>query len=187
MRNAAFLLVIAILVALGGTAGWYWWTEWRFVESTDDAYIHADTGIISPKIDGYIRQVRVRDNQSIATGDVMFVIDDRDFAAKAAQAEAVVATAEATVATYANRLDFQQAMIDQAQTSVTSAEVDLERARLDRRRYAALTSNDYASRQLLKRKQMPDDLDGVVAFLMSDDSKFMTGQTLAVDGGFSLH
>ena len=147
MRNAAFLLVIAILVALGGTAGWYWWTEWRFVESTDDAYIHADTGIISPKIDGYIRQVRVRDNQSIAAGDVMFVIDDRDFAAKAAQAEAVVATAEATVATYANRLDFQQAMIDQAQTSVTSAEVDLERARLDRRRYAALTSNDYASRQ----------------------------------------
>src|SRR6478672_2656294 len=147
MRNTAFLLVIVILAALAGVAGWYWWTEWRFVESTDDAYIHADTGIISPKIDGYIRQVRVRDNQSIAAGDVMFVIDDRDFAAKAAQAEAVVATAEATVATYANRLDFQQAMIDQAQTSVTSAEVDLERARLDRRRYAALTSNDYASRQ----------------------------------------
>ena len=88
MRNAAFLLVIAILAALGGAAGWYWWTEWRFVESTDDAYVQADTGIISPKIDGYIRQVRVRDNQSVAAGDVMFVIDDRDFAAKTAQAEA---------------------------------------------------------------------------------------------------
>jgi NAD(P)-dependent dehydrogenase (short-subunit alcohol dehydrogenase family) len=47
--------------------------------------------------------------------------------------------------------------------------------------------SDYAQKQLLKRKQMPDDLDGVVAFLMSDDSKFMTGQTLAVDGGFSMH
>jgi NAD(P)-dependent dehydrogenase (short-subunit alcohol dehydrogenase family) len=47
--------------------------------------------------------------------------------------------------------------------------------------------NDYAGRQILKRKQMPDDLDGAVAFLLSDDSKFMTGQTLAVDGGFSLH
>jgi membrane fusion protein (multidrug efflux system) len=147
MRNAAFLLVIAILVALGGAAGWYWWTEWRFVESTDDAYVHADTGIVSPKIDGYIEQVGVRDNQSVAAGDVMFVIDDRDYAAKAAQAEAAVATAEATVATYANRLDLQQAMIGQAEAAVTAADVDLERARLDRRRYAALTSSDFASRQ----------------------------------------
>ncbi len=47
--------------------------------------------------------------------------------------------------------------------------------------------NDYADRQMLKRKQMPDDLDGVVAFLMSEDSKFMTGQTLVVDGGFALN
>lgn len=47
--------------------------------------------------------------------------------------------------------------------------------------------NDYADRQILKRKQMPDDLDGVVAFLLSEDSKFITGQTLVVDGGFSLH
>src|SRR3954451_10785787 len=34
--------------------------------------------------------------------------------------------------------------------------------------------NDYAGRQMLKRKQMPDDLDGVVAFLLSDDAKFIT-------------
>ncbi len=47
--------------------------------------------------------------------------------------------------------------------------------------------NEYAEKQILKRKQMPDDLDGVVAFLLSDDAKFITGQTLAVDGGFSLH
>jgi NAD(P)-dependent dehydrogenase (short-subunit alcohol dehydrogenase family) len=47
--------------------------------------------------------------------------------------------------------------------------------------------NDYAERQMIKRKQMPDDLHGVVAFLMSEDSKFMTGQTLVVDGGFSLN
>ena len=147
MRNTAFLFVIAILAALAGAAGWYWWTEWRFVESTDDAYVQADTSIISPKIDGYVRQVRVRDNQSVAAGDVMFVIEDRDFAAKTAQAEAAVATAEATVATYANRLDFQQAIIGQAEASVTSADIDLERARLDQRRYAALTSSDFASRQ----------------------------------------
>ena len=47
--------------------------------------------------------------------------------------------------------------------------------------------NDYAERAILKRIQQPDDLDGVVAFLLSEDAKFITGQTLAVDGGFSLH
>ena len=47
--------------------------------------------------------------------------------------------------------------------------------------------NDYAERTILKRKQQTDDLDGVVAFLLSDDAKYITGQTLAVDGGFSLH
>ena len=65
MRHAAFLLVIAILLALGGAAGWYWWTEWRFVESTDDAYVLADTSVISPKIDGYLKDVRVGDNQPV--------------------------------------------------------------------------------------------------------------------------
>jgi membrane fusion protein (multidrug efflux system) len=77
----------------------------------------------------------------------MFVIDDRDFAAKAAQAEAAVATSQATITTYANRLDLQQAMIGQAEAAVTAAEVEVDRARLDRRRYAALVSSDYASRQ----------------------------------------
>src|SRR3569833_889745 len=114
MRNAAFLLVIAILLALGGTAGWYWWTEWRFVESTDDAYVLADTSVISPKVDGYLKEVWVGVFLLVGAGDIMFVIDDRDFAAKAAQAEASVATAQATVATYANRLDLQRAMIGQA-------------------------------------------------------------------------
>jgi NAD(P)-dependent dehydrogenase (short-subunit alcohol dehydrogenase family) len=47
--------------------------------------------------------------------------------------------------------------------------------------------NDYADRTMLKRVQQPDDLEGPVAFLLSEDAKFITGQTLAVDGGFSLH
>lgn len=46
---------------------------------------------------------------------------------------------------------------------------------------------DYAERKILSRDQYPEDVTGVVAFLLSDDSRFMTGQLLAVDGGFALH
>lgn len=39
----------------------------------------------------------------------------------------------------------------------------------------------------LAREQTPEDLTGVVAFLLSAHSDFMTGQTLVVDGGSQLH
>ncbi len=38
----------------------------------------------------------------------------------------------------------------------------------------------------LKRLGVPEDIGSVVAFLLSDDAAWMTGQTLVVDGGVSL-
>ena len=80
-------------------------------------------------------------------------IDDRDFKAKVAQAEAAVATAEATIATYESRLKLQQAMIDQAAAVVQSAEADLSRAQQDYKRYSALMTSDFASRQRFEQAE----------------------------------
>lgn len=41
--------------------------------------------------------------------------------------------------------------------------------------------------QCIKRRGTPRDLVGVVAFLLSDDSAFITGQAINVDGGYILH
>lgn len=41
--------------------------------------------------------------------------------------------------------------------------------------------------QSIKRLSVPADLVGAAAFLASDDAAFMTGQTLAVDGGMVRH
>ena len=43
------------------------------------------------------------------------------------------------------------------------------------------------SRTPLNRLEKPEDLTGVVAFLCSDASDFMTGQTILVDGGRAMH
>jgi NAD(P)-dependent dehydrogenase (short-subunit alcohol dehydrogenase family) len=39
----------------------------------------------------------------------------------------------------------------------------------------------------IQREETPNDLVGVASFLASDDSAFMTGQTLIVDGGSVMH
>jgi NAD(P)-dependent dehydrogenase (short-subunit alcohol dehydrogenase family) len=38
----------------------------------------------------------------------------------------------------------------------------------------------------LKRLGVPEDVGSVVAFLLSDDAGWMTGQTLVIDGGVTL-
>ncbi|GAB7003016.1 SDR family oxidoreductase [Nocardioides sp. AN3] len=45
---------------------------------------------------------------------------------------------------------------------------------------------EVASAYALKRLGQPDDVGSVVAFLLSDDSAWMTGQALVVDGGLLL-
>jgi 3-oxoacyl-[acyl-carrier protein] reductase len=40
--------------------------------------------------------------------------------------------------------------------------------------------------QALKRLAQPDDIGGVVAFIASDDARWITGDTIHVDGGSKL-
>jgi 3-oxoacyl-[acyl-carrier protein] reductase len=46
---------------------------------------------------------------------------------------------------------------------------------------------DRRKRRCFQRDQYPQDLVGTVIFLASDDSDFMTGQSISVDGGMNLH
>lgn len=44
----------------------------------------------------------------------------------------------------------------------------------------------YAEGRAISRPQVPDDITGTVAFLLSDAARYITGQTLVVDGGFVM-
>jgi 3-oxoacyl-[acyl-carrier protein] reductase len=62
----------------------------------------------------------------------------------------------------------------------TATEIERETITPDQRQAMAAAT-------ALRRVQVPADLTGAVAFLLSPDSDFITGQTLNVDGGFAFH
>ena len=45
----------------------------------------------------------------------------------------------------------------------------------------------YVNNRAIKREQLPDDLSGTVLYLLSDLASFVTGQNIAVNGGFVLN
>ena len=57
---------------------------------------------------------------------------------------------------------------------------------IDDDQWTAVKDGNTASRAI-KREQMPEDLIGALVFFSSQDSDFVTGQTLVVDGGSAMH
>src|SRR5690349_13254402 len=147
MRKRVLFVLLGLLIVAGLGGGAWWWTIGRFFESTDDAYVQSDITVVAPKVEGYIREVRVQQNQGVKAGDILAVIEDRDFVARAAQAQAALDTERASVVTLDSKIGWQRSQIEQAVANVASAEADLSRAQRDWERYRSLIREDYASRQ----------------------------------------
>jgi 3-oxoacyl-[acyl-carrier protein] reductase len=56
-----------------------------------------------------------------------------------------------------------------------------------RSQYTKEFEKTMVDKRCFKREASPEDLTGTVVFLASDDSDFITGQTIVVDGGSNLH
>jgi membrane fusion protein (multidrug efflux system) len=69
---------------------------------------------LSSKVAGFIETVAVVDNQAIKAGDLLVKIDDRDYRAQLARAEASIAIQQATLANLDANRHLQMALIEQA-------------------------------------------------------------------------
>src|ERR1700742_4229435 len=110
----------------------------RYLETTDDAYVKADSTIVAPKVSGYVAEVLVSDNESVKAGQILAKIDDRDFRTALKQAKADVAAAEAVIRNLDSQLDLQQPLIQQQAAEAEAAEANLKFAQEERSRYDEL-------------------------------------------------
>jgi membrane fusion protein, multidrug efflux system len=135
IKRAALALGLALGVAAVGDFGHYYLTTGRYLESTDDAYVKADSTIIAPKVSGYIAEVLVSDNEPVKAGQLLARIDDRDFKTALNQAKADVAASEAAVRNLDAQIELQGPLIQQQAADVDAAEANLKFAQEERSRY----------------------------------------------------
>ncbi|WP_020205967.1 HlyD family secretion protein [Cupriavidus sp. WS] len=138
-RRRAILLGLLAALVLGALAwGVRWWLVGRFIESTDDAYLQADSVTVAPKVGGYVAEVLVRDNQVVEAGQPLARLDARQYQAAADEAQATVAARAADVARAEADLVQQKANIAQAAAEVTGAQANVRYAASQVDRYAPL-------------------------------------------------
>src|ERR1700741_1274463 len=90
----AVLIVAGVIVVLFATQ-WDRWVGLAVRQVTDDAYVRGDITPLSAHIEGYVRRVPVDDFQRVKQGEVLVEIEEDDYRAGVAQAEADVQAAKA--------------------------------------------------------------------------------------------
>jgi membrane fusion protein, multidrug efflux system len=135
VKRAAIGLVLAVSVAAAADYGYDYLTTGRYLQSTDDAYVKADSTLISPKVSGYIAEVLIGDNEPVKAGQLLARIDDRDFRAALEQARADVAASDASVRNLDAQIELQRPLIQQQAAEVDAAEANLKFAEQERARY----------------------------------------------------
>jgi membrane fusion protein, multidrug efflux system len=138
IKRVAVALALAIGVAGAADFGYGYLTTGRYLETTDDAYVKADSTIVAPKVSGYIAEVLVSDNEKVSAGQLLARIDDRDFKTALAQAKADVAASEAAVRNLDAQIELQQPVIQQQASEVDAADANLKFAQQERARYDEL-------------------------------------------------
>jgi membrane fusion protein, multidrug efflux system len=146
--------VFALSLALiAGAAGAWEIARAPSAESTDDAYVQADTTTVSPRVRGFLADLLVRDNQHVVAGQPLVRIDPEEYDAKVQSARADLATAmadEASARASLGQLDQEEGMsaaqINEAGASIGAAEAQRTKAINDDQRIRALLAQGFATR-----------------------------------------
>ena len=142
------------MVALLGGAAWYgndWWSNGRFVESTDDAYVGGNITALAPHVSGFIEQVLVTDNQRVHAGQIVIRLDKRDFQTALDHANATVSARQASLDGLRAQSVLQQSTIRQLEAETVTKAAQMTFAELDASRYANLAQTAAGSRQDAQR------------------------------------
>jgi membrane fusion protein (multidrug efflux system) len=130
-------VVVLAAIIVGGLN---WWSHGRFVQSTNDAYLHADEVTVAPKVSGYVEQVYVIDNQAVTVGQPLVRIDARTYDASFAQQSANISARQADIVAAQTQIAQQNAVIAQNKAQLSGAVANAAYASNEAERFRKLSA-----------------------------------------------
>ena len=183
-RSKVFLIILIVMILLGG---WFGITKYTYAlhhEETDDAQVQADISPVIPRVSGYIKEIRVKDNQFVHKGDTLLTLDDRDLKLKVDQAEAALATAKTNVDVARANTSAARSGIATSQQGVltidaqiAAAQINVTRTTQDYNRYANLIQDHSITQQQFEEAQAAKDLAERQLQILQQQKKQASTQT----------
>lgn len=161
------MLPIALL------AGGYFYVTGGAIMSTDNAYVEADIVGVSDDISGIVKEVDVRDNQTVRKGDVLFKLDDEPFRIAFDKADAQLGMVKNDLLAMRTNYKDMQAQIEQAKADIALNSLTVDRQqKLLVNNYTAQATLDAARNTLIASQQklasLTQQLAGIAANLNGD-------------------
>jgi membrane fusion protein (multidrug efflux system) len=154
-RTKLILFTVAIVVLLM-VGAWYirHQTYGQYFQETNDAQIMADAVAIAPRVNGYVSEVLVADNEDVRAGQPLARIDARDYQAQVEQARAQIAQAQAGIENARASISEQRAAIEEAQAQLAAARAKAAHDAAEVARYAPLAASGAETRQQLSQLRL---------------------------------
>jgi membrane fusion protein (multidrug efflux system) len=157
----------------------YWWVVGRYMQSTDDAYLRADSMTVAPKVSGYVTDVYVGDNATVKAGDPLVRLDGRQYRAALDQAQATVDARQADIQRAQAAILQQRAAIEQARAQQLTAQISSRHADDEVRRYGPLATTGAESSDQLS--VLTSNRDQARATLAADTAALDQAQAKIAD------
>ena len=126
------LIILAVVVVILLIGAFLWWFATRNQVTTDDAYTDGNAITIAPQVSGYTVVLAINDNVYVHKGDLLVVIDKREYQAQVDAAQAQLGLAQAQLNAAQVALDIARvqypAQYVQAKAQTSSAEANLKQA-----------------------------------------------------------
>src|SRR3984957_3922998 len=146
------------------------WTSWEgnnIAQRTDDAYVHADMTPMSTRVSGTVKKMDVGDFESVKPGQTLVELEDADYRAVLAEAEAALAGAQAQFEDNQAAKRIQDAKIANAETVIAQSKAavtvakagvaavrpDVIRTGLELKRQEALLASKATTHQQLEQAE----------------------------------